>query len=144
MTLLMIENDDQRIVATNYWESEYAQRGAVFLSTNAGAFRLLVPRSQEAILREARTATEVVVSRGPWPAAGKQDAIEVLFEDGTDTPFAIQFGLEQCDRLPLDSDQGRELVLTVWVCRGGKPKLALSWPAWYRRAKRLPCLQPRG
>lgn len=36
MTLLVIENDDQRIVATNYWESEYAASWAVFLSTNAG------------------------------------------------------------------------------------------------------------
>lgn len=83
------------------------------------------------------------MSRGPWPAAGKQDAMEVLFEDGTDTPFAIQFGLEQCDRLPLDSDQGRELLLTVWVCRDGKPELARSRPAWYRLVKRLPCLRPR-
>jgi hypothetical protein len=43
MATLQIENDGQAIIASNFWDTAYAQHGAVFLSVNAAAFRLLQP-----------------------------------------------------------------------------------------------------
>jgi hypothetical protein len=47
--------------------------------------------------------------------------------------------VEQIDRLPFDSDAGREVICTVWT-RG--PKLELTLPARYRRSAKLPELSP--
>ncbi len=82
--ILAVENDGQEIRATNYFESEYARRGAFYLSVNAGAFRLLVPPAHESAIEEFRTAKEVVVSRGAWPAQRRKDALEILFDDTTE------------------------------------------------------------
>lgn len=105
---------------------------------SAGAFRLLLPPQAEALLADMRTAREAVVSRGPW--GSKPEAIEVMFEDGSNNPVALHIGAEQIDRMPLDSDAGRELTLAVWT-KG--PHKALTLPAWYRRVPKLPWLQPR-
>ena len=137
--MLTIENEGPEIVASNYWETEYAKTGAVYLSVNAGAFRLLLPPALEGALAEMRQAREAIISRGPWPETRRADAIEVLFEDGSDTPFALFFGLEQIDRLPASQDEGRrDLRLSVWT---SGPTKALELPASYRRAPSLPWLK---
>lgn len=142
--VLTIENHGPLILSSNFWQTDAARAGKFYLSTNAGAFRLLIPRAHEAVLAEMRTACEVIVSRNPWPAERLADALEVLFEDGSDSPFALHLSLESADRVPLDEDQGRELVFTAWTTpRRGKPHKALERPAWYRRVAKLPCLEPR-
>jgi hypothetical protein len=80
MAMFEIHNDGPAIVSSNYWDTEFAKAGAVFLSVNAGAFRLLLPDSQIGALADMRTAGAVIVSRGPWPDRQCDDAIEVLFE----------------------------------------------------------------
>ncbi len=137
---MLIQNDGPRILATDYWQSEHALHGYYHLSINAGAFRLLVPQSRLPDVQEFRTAREVVISRGPWPAQGKRDGIEVMFEDDSDAPYALHLVVEQLDRLPADSDQGREFRFLVY---GPGCELLLELPAYYRRAGRLPCLEPR-
>jgi hypothetical protein len=139
MTTLQIKNHGQAIVASNYWDSELANDGNAFLSVNAGAFRLMLPDNQLAALADMRTGKLVIISRGPWPAQQRDDAIEVLFDDDSDSPFAIHIGTEQIDRLPLDANVGQQVTCTVWT-RG--PNLALSLPARYRRSERLPDLRP--
>jgi hypothetical protein len=57
---ITVENDGQEIVGTNYWNSEYFRRGAVYLSVNAGAFRLLVP--PQIPLDDMVAAQEVIVT----------------------------------------------------------------------------------
>ena len=39
MSIITIENDDQKIVSTNYWMSEYSRAGKIYCSINARAFR---------------------------------------------------------------------------------------------------------
>lgn len=143
MATLHVENDGQLIVATNYWRSDLARLGACYLSLNAGAFRLLLPDEEQHILAEVESAYEVVVSRGPWPEGGKADALELLFEEGSSHPFAIHMGVEQVDRMPLDSDADQQWIFTVWIDSEGEPLMALSLPCWYRRVQRLPCLESR-
>jgi hypothetical protein len=139
-TMLTISNDGQEIIASNYWQSEYARRGHIYLSVNAGAFRLLLPPFLEEAIRDMGAGREVVVSRGPWPDQKRADAIEVIFEDGSDSPFVLHFGIEQIDRLPAKADEGRrDLRCTVWTSGAVK---RLSLPAAYRRVKAIPCLDP--
>ena len=96
---LRIRNDGPRIVSTNFWNLPEAAAGSL-LSTNAATFRLLVPDSQRGSLADMTTAPIAVVSRGCWTAVGRSDGIEILFDDGTDSPFALWLSVESCDRLP--------------------------------------------
>lgn len=142
--MLSVSNHGPLIVETNFWDLPIERAGNFYLSTNAGAFRLLVPRSQEAAVPEMATAREVVVSRGPWPQVRRAEGIEILFDDGSDSPFALHLSIEAVDRLPLDSDAGQEWLFTAWTSpRRGKPHQALQRPAWYRRVPQIPYLKAR-
>lgn len=134
--MLTVNNSGQDIAATNYWDSEQARAGYVFVSWNAGACRVLLPDSQKAMLTEMRTAQYVVISRGPWPEQRKKDALELMFEDHTDSPFCLHVAAEQCDRLILESDQGGGTVVAVWTRDG----MQLQLPARYRIVGSLPCM----
>lgn len=134
---LTINNKGQAIANTNYWDSDHAQAGNLFLSWNAGAARLLVPDNQKHIIREMRSAKYVVISRGSWADQGGRDALELLFEDNSDSHFSIQLVSEQCDRLLPESNQGGGFFVTIWT-RGGE-KLRL--PGKYRTVEHIPCLQ---
>lgn len=136
--LIEIVNDGPRLVSTNYWETDLAQAGYCYLSINAGTFRLLVPRSRADWLPEMSTAEHVVITRGPWPDAGNRMCWEVMFEDRTDSPFAIQMVPEQCDRAVPPADMGRRVGFAVWT-EGG---LAMERPGLLRSASRLPYLKP--
>jgi hypothetical protein len=145
MSILRIDNHGPLITASNYWRSDLAGGGRLYLSLNAGAFRLLVPSHLEHVISEMATGKHAVVSRGPWPAAKRVDALEILLDDGTANPFAVHLDTNAVDRLPLDSDQGKEWIFTVW-CRprrkGSRPHKALERPAYYRRVNSLPCMKP--
>jgi hypothetical protein len=135
--MLLIQNKGQAIASTNYWDSEIATAGLVFLSWNAGAARLLIPDSQKAFVREMRSAKEVIVSRGQWSTEqGPRDALELLFEDGTDAPFVIHIVSEQTDRMIPEHQQGGGFVVSAWT-RGGMKQ---RWPGRYRVVEALPCL----
>ncbi len=139
--VIVIENNGPEIVTTNYWATALAKRGAFFLSANAGAFRLLVPEIQFALIAEMLTAKEVVISRGRWAEhGGIKDAFEVLFEDQSEAPFSIQLTREQIDRLPLDSDQGKIFIFSIWT-ESGKVK---AFKCRYRRVLEIPSLRPGG
>jgi hypothetical protein len=140
LAMLKIENDGAEIAATNFWQTDIARAGAVYVSVNAGAFRLLLPRVFERALPDIATAREVIVLRGPWPEQARADAFELLFEDRSDSPFVIHIGAQQIDRMPLAADEGRrDLVCAVWT---DGPKKRLALPASYRRVSRLPWLKP--
>lgn len=135
---LVVINRGQEIRETNYWDSIPARAGYFYLSWNAGAGRLLVPDCHRDLLAEMNSAKYVIVSRGPWPEQGGREGLEVLFEDGSDTPFVLQLVSEQCDRLPPDENEGSGFEICAWTREGIKQ----SWPGKYRRVSRVPCLQP--
>jgi len=41
--MITIANDGPDIASTNYWATDHARAGIVYLSGNAGAWRLLMP-----------------------------------------------------------------------------------------------------
>jgi len=136
MTPLLIRNQGQALIETNYWDSPSAQEGYFYLSWNAGAGRLLIPDVQKPILSELRGAREVLVSRGLWAEYGRE-ALELLWEDGSTAPFVIHLVTEQTDRLLPDTQQGGGFVITAWTRGGQKGR----WPGRYRVVPSLPCLQ---
>lgn len=142
---LRIENDGALILRPNFWATEMARAGKFYVSTNAGVFRLIVPQQHVGSVREMRTATTVVVSRGPLTLQEQQvpDALEILFDDGTDDPFSLHLSAGQVDRMPLDTDSAQEWGLAVWThLVGERGRVGLTKPAHYRRVRRLPDLRP--
>jgi hypothetical protein len=141
---LLIQNDGPKIAATNYWDLDVARQGKALVSANAGCFRLLLPPAFEPALPDMRTGIEVVVSRGPWPDMGLTDAFEIMFDDGSESPFCIHLVPAAFDRLPTDGNIAHEWTFAVWMRGpGGEPHLALERPCRYRRVPRLPWTRPR-
>jgi len=136
--MITINNRGQAIISTNYWDTDHARSGYFYLSWNAGAARLLVPDSQKPVLREMRGAKEVIVSRGPWPEKDVLEAIEMLWEDGSDEPFHINLIAERCDRLLPETDQGGNFAVIAYTRGGEKAR----WPGRYRIVPEIPWLKP--
>lgn len=108
--MIQISNDGPEIRSTTYWCTEHAAAGLCFLSGNAGALRLLVPEPSEKMLLEMRTGKRVyiessIVAQGNW---------DIVFDDGTDTPFSITIDKKQVDR----AMEAGHCILSVWTKRG--------------------------
>lgn len=136
--MLTITNNGQEIVSTNYWDSGLARRGLCYLSWNAGAARLLLPDALRRDVREMQAAKYVIVSLGPWQEMGGREALEMLFEDGSDAPYCLHLSIEQSDRRIPEAEQGSSFVVAVWTRQGQQ----ISLPGKYRRVSRIPCLEP--
>jgi hypothetical protein len=140
---LKIENDGPNIVACNFWDLPEA-RGKVLVSCHAGTFRVLWPRDRYRELPGLQMAKDCVISRGPWEAAGLADAFEVLFDDGSSSPFALHLAKESFVPVPRRADANREWSLSVWTAGAdGVPRCVLRRSCWYRLSRRLPDLRPR-
>lgn len=145
--LLIITNDGPLITRTNFWQTPLARAGKFYCSTNAGAFRLLVPAQHLSAVREMRGALEVVVSRGPLTVEGQtvSDALELLFDDGSEDPWSLHLSAGQVDRMPLDTDTAQEWTCTVWThLVGERCRQVVTKAGHYRRVRRLPDLRPWG
>lgn len=140
--MLEIQNHGPLIIATNYWGSEIETHGKIHCSCNAGCIRVLLPRTLGKIVGECRTSRYVVCSRGPWVDQGLLDAVELLFEDNSESPYCLHLSPESFDLLPGEPEPGGEWTVALWVLRDGGPHKALERPCYWRRVERIPCLQP--
>jgi hypothetical protein len=139
--MIEIHNHGPLITASNYWDSEMAAAGKIYVSVNAGAIRMLLPSVLRHYLQEQRPAQYAILSRGPWPAAGLEDAVEILWEDGTKAPFSQQLHPVSFDFLPAEPEAGKELVITVWVDKKGFPHKSLERRCLWRRVPSIPWLK---
>jgi hypothetical protein len=139
---IFIENNGQGGMTTNFWQTDFAKNGYCFVTLDAGYYRLLVPYYRKDWLAEMKTAREVIISRGPWPSGRppKKDAFEIMFEDGTSSPFIINVGPEQWDRAPGEADQGWKGVFSVYFDGATKPTLEFK-KVFYRRVPKIPWLK---
>lgn len=140
--MIAIVNSGKEITETNYWDTEFAKRGFFYLSWNAGALRLLVPENQEDQVQEMLTGKICIVSRGmldtnKWSgrSRGKIDSLELMFDDGSNNPFALHVEMQMSDRAIVDD--GKDFVVAIWTRSGKKGEM----PGRYRVVKKLPCLK---
>jgi hypothetical protein len=139
--ILAISNDGPLITATNYWEHDLERRGLAFVSLNARAFRVLLPRSLEITIPDMATGRLAVVSVPRNPC---RYAMEIMLDDGSESPYCLHLSAGQIDHLPARKDDGRDdLEFTVWTRpRRGEPHEALRRPAAYRSVTTIPWLKP--
>lgn len=141
---LFIINDGPLIRETNFWETDYARRGLLYISTNGGAVRILVPDAQRGSISEMERGTQHVIFSYLKQHLVAQDqlALEVLFEDGSNSPYALHSGPGAFDRYPARPDFHSVWRATVWEQCAGKPTMRLDLPAYVRTVHQIPCLQP--
>ena len=145
--MIQISNHGPLISSTNYFDSELALAGKLFVSVNAGAIRVLLPPSRYGELADMRAATECVLSRGPWTMVAlhdppEEDGIEIMWDDGSDAPYCLQLTPESFDLLPGEPEPGREWILTVWTAKDGAPHKAIERRCHWRRVPSIPWLKP--
>lgn len=136
--MLTFGNRGQKLVETNYWTSEYAKNGLVYVSVNAGAARLLLPRAMEANLPDILCAKEVVISFAGQFDPLRESSIEIMFDDGTESPFCLFISRGQCDRWESVS-AAESIDFSVWTEKGGE---VFACEAKVRKVLRIPCLLP--
>ncbi len=73
----------------------------------------MMPDALRGEIKEMETVKEVIISRGPWPEMKRDEAFEILFEDGSDNPYVLHIGKEQIDRLPAKTDDGKKIVFAI-------------------------------
>lgn len=118
MTMLIkIINDGKKIKDTNYFDTEHAKNDFVYFSFNAGCARLLLPDGLKNYLNDIKTAKYVIISLGNWQDHNRQ-GIELLFEDGSDSPFSIHLATEQCDRTLTQKDDKKEFDFKIYTRDG--------------------------
>lgn len=140
--LIEITNHGPLVTGSNYWGSDLAAAGKVWVSVNAGAVRILLPPSAYSWLADMRAARECVLSRGPWPAEGKPEAVEIMWDDGSDSPFALHLTPASFDLLPAEPAPGREWICSAWTAKDGRPHKAVERVCHWRRVPRVPWLKP--
>ena len=144
--MLYIKNHGPLIEDSNFWDSEQAAAGYLYLSTNAGALRLLVPGPQREIISDMRPGSKhIQVSFLPTDqcAPGKPCA-EWLVEDGSDNPWSCLLSPGQLDRSASPDDVGREWIATVWDWKNRRPHKCLERPAFVQIVPTLPWLRRIG
>ena len=131
--MIEIFNSGKNIVQTNYFDSKVAVEGKFFVSGNASAVRILVPDIQLPALEKMCTGKICVISRGRFRG---QDCVEFMFDDESDSPFAIHMSIKQTSNI-ISKDQ-KPFVVTAWT-RVGK---IMEWPGKFRVVRTLPCMAP--
>lgn len=111
--MIHLVNDGPRLLRTSYWQTEHAARGYLYLSINAGAFRLLVPAPLEAH------------DGSPNPYA-----VHLVTQQVDRLPADHDRGSRWICTVWTAGEDGESAIE------------ALSLPATYRRSKRLPDLRP--
>jgi len=106
--MISISNNGQAIAQTNYWSTAQALSGYCFLSRNAAALRLLLPKARSAWLKDILAAKKVTIERSVDIPGG----FDVVFEDGTDMPFFIAMSPRLIDRKLSRTDC---IPFTVWT-----------------------------
>lgn len=106
--LFFLENDGPLLKHTTYWSHPLAAQGVLYVTGNAGAWRLLVPQSQERLLPEMRTGRRAVIEKSiQWP----KTHVDIVFDDRTSAPFCISIQPLSFDRT-LVRTKSRLLVYT--------------------------------
>jgi hypothetical protein len=65
-----------------------------------------------------------------------------MWDDGSDSPFALHLTANSFDMLPSAPATGREWTCSVWTEMDGRPHCAVECICHWRRVESLPCMEP--
>lgn len=116
--LISVANAGPDIADTNFWFTDHAARGLCFLSSNAGTLRLLVPQAAERFLPEMLTGRSVTIEG----SIVQVNAWDIVFDDGTPSPFCISVDPKMMDR----GLQPGRCVFTIWTKAGKVAEFACT------------------
>lgn len=142
--MIRVDNQGPLLAGSNYWQTEAAAAGYFYVSLNSGCIRLLVPDSRKEMMADMRTAKTVVIRFGPHAGFGGREMTEILFDDGSDEPFALHLWINQWERLPLPGDFGMGFEFAAYDDRRGRPHKFMARGCWLGRSAALPDLRPWG
>jgi len=135
---MRVQNDNERIVDTNYWGSNIESKGFFYLSPNAGAFRLLVPENQSASIADILTGGKAVITYG-FHRTQFRFMYEIMFDDDSECPFAIWISSNQVEReFAIEEAAIKDRPLIVY--RKGCIEVA-RMPVYFRTSPVLPYLK---
>jgi hypothetical protein len=147
---ILIENDGSRIVSTNFWHSTLAASGKLFASLVPEACRLLLPPNRTTAMREellgvAADVAQVVVSiprpiwEGSFYGMPLGNGMELLWDDGSRSPYVLHLGLGQVHSLIRPEERSRDIRVTVW-CQGegDAARRLFDFPGRLHQVPRLP------
>lgn len=109
--MIIVRNKGEDIAETNYWSTEHAKNGLMYLSGNASVWRLLVPINVKDYISEMQTAHSVFIEQ----SLSHDGCWDIVFDDGTEEPFFVTLDKRQVDR----AMEPGVMRLTVWT-NGGK------------------------
>lgn len=121
----------------DYFASDWDKNGFLYVCVRPEVFCLLVPEALAGIVDDVDGTKFVIVSSGYW-AEQKRNGIEILFEDLSDTPYALHLIAEQADPIPKQDAGKKDLTFQIITKDGTKKEL----PARYRVVGEIPYLQP--
>ncbi len=107
--VVQIENKGQKLESKNYWESELAIKGMLYVSVHNDYVRLLLPKAQEGQIDKMKNGEVVIISKGIYK---NRKAVEIMFEDNSNNPYCIHISSEQFDMLPKDGDKWKFAIHT--------------------------------
>lgn len=113
--LVIVQNDHQNLKTTNYWQTAAAKKGLLFLSFNAGAARLLVPKSEEKSIPEMKTGNFVSICHS---TLADRRSYRLTFDDLSNSPYCVEIMLEQVDRKLRPEDDGMHFPFKVYTESG--------------------------
>ena len=115
-----------------------AKAGALYLSWNASVARVLVPPKSNRLWPEMKSGKYCIISLGPQRSTLGDLNIELIFEDHSDSPFAVQLNEWQSDKRVDLTVHPEGFSVTLWSPKG-KVK---SMPGKLRSVPKIPYLLP--
>jgi hypothetical protein len=141
--MITIGNNEKLITNTDYWNSEAAAFGYVYLSTNADAVRLLLPDLSGLNIHDIKQSKLVVISVGRHTDFNAFMA-EVVFNEGSKSPYVIYVALNQFEKIPTEQDYMKKMdfILVTPADNNTQVKNELLCQCVFRKSKKLPDLTP--
>lgn len=127
------DSDSDNRITTDYFDTQSALLGFVFLVRTKCVDHLLIPDGKLSYINEMKSSVHCLITK---VTHNGHECLEILFDDQSTTPFVLNVSLGLCSS-PLAS-RSAPFKLEAWT-RGGKVD---EWPASQRVGRQLPNLRP--
>lgn len=134
---MIIGNDidnNKEVATTDYFETELAKKGLVYLSYCNGCIRMFIPELVEKHIPEMKTGKEIVIS-----VSAKTNQIEIMFDDSSEAPFCINISKEMIDFAIWKKSHNKQVDFYAYT---EDLKKVIDTKCYMRIVPSIPCRQP--